>query len=115
MTTALMPMPSHTRLRMTSRGRRVVLGVVSLPIAAAVFFGVMGSGEALASRVASASAGEFSTVVVEPGDSLWSIALDVAPGSDPRDVIDEIVRLNALGSSSVDVGQRIAIPVDFAS
>lgn len=115
MTTALMPMPSHTRLRMTTRGRRLVVGMISAPIAAAVFFGVVAGGEALASRADSAPAGEFSTIVVEPGDSLWSIAVDVAPGSDPRDVIDEIVRLNALNSSSVDAGQRISIPVDLAS
>ena len=115
MTTAIMPMPSHTRLRMTARGRRLVVGIVSLPLAAAVFVGVLAGGEALASRSASAPAGEFTTVVVEPGDSLWSIALDVAPGADPRDVIDEIVRLNALGSSSVAAGQRIAIPSDIAS
>lgn len=115
MTTALMPMPSHTRLRMTTRGRRVVVGMVSLPLAAAVFLGVLASGEALASRSESAPAGEFTTVLVEPGDSLWSIALEVAPAADPRDVVDEIVRLNALGSSSVEAGQRISIPVDIAS
>jgi LysM repeat protein len=53
--------------------------------------------------------------MVEPGDSLWSIALEVAPTADPRDVVDEIVRLNALGSSTVEAGQRIAIPVEFSS
>lgn len=115
MTTALMPMPSHTRLRLTARGRRVVVSMVSLPLAAAVFVGVLASGEALASRSVSASADEFTTVLVEPGDTLWSIALEVAPASDPRDVVDEIVRLNALGSSSVIAGQSIAIPADLAS
>lgn len=115
MTTALMPMPSHTRLRMTARGRRVIVGMVSLPLAAAVFLGALAGGEALASRSASAPGGEFTTVLVEPGDSLWSIALEVAPASDPRDVVDEIVRLNALGSSTVDAGQRIAIPTEFSS
>lgn len=115
MTAALMPMPSHTRLRMTARGRRVVVGLVSLPLAVAVFMGALAGGEALASRSASAPAGEFTTVLVEPGDSLWSIALEVAPSADPRDVVDEIVRLNALGSSTVTAGQRIAIPSAFTS
>ena len=115
MTTALRSMPSHTRLRLTARGRRVVVSLVSLPLAAAVFVGVLASGEALASRSVSASADEFTTVLVEPGDTLWSIALEVAPTSDPRDVVDEIVRLNALGSSSVVAGQSIAIPADLAS
>lgn len=115
MTTALMPMPSHTRLRMTARGRRVVAGLISLPLALAVFLGALAGGEALASRSASAPAGEFTTVLVEPGDSLWSIALEVAPSADPRDVVDEIVRLNALSSSTVTAGQRIAIPTAFTS
>lgn len=115
MTTALMPMPSHTRLRLTTRGRRVVVSMVSLPLAAAVFVGVLASGEALASRSVSASTDEFTTVLVEPGDTLWSIALEMAPASDPRDVVDEIVRLNALGSSSVVAGQSIAIPAHLAS
>ncbi len=115
MTAALMPMPSPTRLRLTARGRRVVVGLVSLPLAAAVFLGALAGGEALASRSASAPTGEFTTVLVEPGDSLWSIALEVAPAADPRDVVDEIVRLNALGSSSVTAGQRIAIPTEFTS
>ena len=115
MTAALMPMPSHTRLRLTTRGRRLVVGLVSVPLAVAVFMGALAGGEALASRSASAPAGEFTTVLVEPGDSLWSIALEVAPTSDPRDVVDEIVRLNALGSSSVTAGQRIAIPTEFSS
>lgn len=115
MTAALMPMSSHTRLRLTARGRRVVVGLVSLPLAVAIFVGALAGGEALASRSDSAPAGEFTTVLVEPGDSLWSIALEVAPSADPRDVVDEIVRLNALGSSSVAAGQRIAIPSAFTS
>jgi hypothetical protein len=31
------------------------------------------------------------SVVVEPGDSLWSIARRLAPGSDPRPVVDALV------------------------
>ncbi len=31
------------------------------------------------------------TVVVEPGDTLWSLAARLAPGSDPRNVVDAIV------------------------
>jgi len=54
-------------------------------------------------------------VTVHPGDSLWTIAQDVAPDSDPRDVIDDIVRLNALPSSVVDAGQSLAIPTAYTA
>jgi LysM repeat protein len=50
-------------------------------------------------------------VTVAPGETLWSIAGDVAPGSDRRDTVAEIVELNALQGSSVRAGQRIAVPV----
>jgi Tfp pilus assembly protein FimV len=32
------------------------------------------------------------TVVVQPGDTLWSIARDLAPTDDPRRVVDALVR-----------------------
>jgi LysM repeat protein len=50
-------------------------------------------------------------VTVAPGDSLWSIAGDVAPDADRRDTVAEIMELNALSGSSVNVGQRIAVPL----
>ncbi len=36
------------------------------------------------------------TVVVQPGDTLWTIAAERYPGDDPRARIDEIERLNNL-------------------
>jgi hypothetical protein len=30
------------------------------------------------------------THVVEPGDTLWSVARDLAPGGDPRPVVDAL-------------------------
>jgi len=49
-------------------------------------------------------------VVVEPGQSLWSIAARYEPASDPRTVIQEMVDLNALGGTSVQPGQRLWLP-----
>ena len=45
------------------------------------------------------------TVVVQPGDSLWSVARRLVPGSDPREVVDAIVE--ARGSSIVTPGETI--------
>ena len=56
---------------------------------------------------------EVTTVLVEPGDTLWAYAQRVAkPGEDVRDVVVELKQLNRLDSSSLQVGQRILLPVD---
>lgn len=104
-----------TRLRLTIRGRRVLAAIAALPAVIALSAAVIGGGAALASRDAGAPAGSFSTVTVADGDSLWSIAEDIAPDRDPRDVVDELVRLNALDSVVVQAGQSIAIPAAYDS
>ena len=49
--------------------------------------------------------------VVQPGDTLWSIAGGIAePGDDVRDVIAEVRQLNSLSSSSLQIGQALVIP-----
>jgi hypothetical protein len=45
--------------------------------------------------------------VVQPGDTLWSIARELEPTSDPRAVVDRLAALN--GGSSVSVGQRLVL------
>jgi Tfp pilus assembly protein FimV len=112
MTTIAFP-HRHTRLRITARGRRVLTALVSLPVAGAIAFAAISGGSALAARDAGAPVGAFAEVTVLPGDSLWSIAREVAPAADPRDVVDALVRLNALPSASVTAGQRLAIPAEF--
>jgi Tfp pilus assembly protein FimV len=111
--------PSHvaparvTRLRLTVRGRRVLALLAALPALVALGTALaLGGGAALASRDA-APTGSFETVLVSAGDTLWSIAEEVAPGADPRDVVDQIARLNALNSVSVQAGQRLAIPAEY--
>jgi hypothetical protein len=47
-------------------------------------------------------------VVVEPGDSLWSIAQRVAPGRDPRAVVDQLAA--RLGSTTLVPGETLAVP-----
>jgi nucleoid-associated protein YgaU len=52
----------------------------------------------------------LSTVVVQPGDTLWSIAAAAYPGDDVRVRIDEIERLNGLHSPQIDVGEVLQLP-----
>lgn len=109
------PVVPTTRLRLTVRGRRALAAVTALPIAVVVAFAVTSGGSALASREEGAAAGSFAEVTVMAGESLWSIAQDVAPAADPRDVVDEIVRLNALEGVTVSAGQRLSIPAEYSA
>jgi Tfp pilus assembly protein FimV len=103
-----------TRLHITARGRRVLTALAATPLVVAAIAGVLSGGAALASRETSAPTGSFETVTVTAGESLWSIAEEVAPGHDPRDVVDAIMRLNALDDASVLAGERLAIPAQYA-
>ncbi len=51
--------------------------------------------------------------VVQSGDTLWTIASDLAaPDEDVRASISELKRLNGLTSSSLSVGQVLSVPLD---
>lgn len=105
----------RTRLRITTRGRRVLAFVVSLPVLVAIGFGVMNGGSALASLDGGAPAGTFDTYTVGSGDTLWGIASTVAPHADPRDVVAEISVLNNLATSQLAAGQALAIPAAYSA
>jgi len=49
-------------------------------------------------------------IVVQPGESLWTIAAQAEPAADPRNVIQQIIDLNALGGSSIQPGERLWVP-----
>lgn len=103
------------RLRITRRGRMVLALLVTVVTVTIVALSILtGVPSALASGASAAKAVEFTTVVVVPGDSLWSIASRVAPEADPRDVIADMKRLNRLHSSDVLVGQELAIPLKYS-
>lgn len=92
-------------LRLTRRGRLVVWAL-ALTLAGGV-------GAAAQSADAGAAAGPVAlrTHVVQPGDSLWSVAGAVAgPGDDIRDVVAELEELNGLAGSGLQVGQQLLVP-----
>jgi LysM repeat protein len=54
----------------------------------------------------------FRVITVPAGATLWAIAAQVVkPGSDVRDVVDQLVELNHLDSMLVQAGQRLTIPL----
>lgn len=114
MTTAT-PTAPRTRLRLTVRGRRVLAALVAVPAVTGLAAAIIGGGSALASREDGADVGSFETVTVLSGESLWGIAQQVAPGHDPRDVVDAIAHLNRIDAGQVVAGQELAIPSEFTS
>lgn len=74
---------------------------------------------AIAARAAQAADGgqppgavyqNLTSIVVHPGQTLWSIASQAEPSADPRVVMQQIIDLNALSGTSVEPGQRLWVP-----
>jgi hypothetical protein len=95
--------PRPCSLRLTRRGRLVVLG--------AGLVAALGLGAVAASSVLADSGPEPTRVVhVQPGQTLWSIASSVDDGGDVRSTMARLERLNHLDSASLQVGQTLRVP-----
>lgn len=95
---------SASPVRLTRRGRALLLLTLAMLILVAFSLG-------RTSADAGASAPRAPrTTVVQPGETLWSIASRVAPEQDPRRVIQVLTDLNALGSGPLQAGQRLLLP-----
>ncbi len=100
-----------SNLRLTNRGRVLLLLVTILTL----FTVVVASGRFTAqatvnSDTAGQSAPATAVVVVQAGESLWSIAQQVAPGTDPREMVSRIRDLNGLADAVVSPGQSLLVP-----
>lgn len=94
--------------------RRFTRTVVIVAIAAASVLGFLSSGlsnvaNANSSALASAPA-SFNYVTISGGETLWALAEELAPGTNPQDWIQDVVNLNGLTSTDLVPGQRIALP-----
>jgi LysM domain len=49
-------------------------------------------------------------VVVQPGQTLWSIAASAEPSADPRVVIQQIMTVNSLTTTQIQAGQLLWVP-----
>jgi nucleoid-associated protein YgaU len=52
----------------------------------------------------------YTTVVVEPGDTLWSIATAHYPSDDVRARVQDIEAANGLAGPNIEVGQSLKLP-----
>jgi hypothetical protein len=102
-----------SHLRITRRGRLVLASLLVGPLVAVGVIAGVNVTSAIATSVSS-SVGELDHLTINAGESLWQVAERIAPASDPRDVIADIVSLNRMSTSSVEPGQRIAIPAAYS-
>lgn len=94
-----------TSLRLTRRGRGVVIGLALLAALGISSVAQHASADAPARSVS------VETWTVAPGESLWLIAGAVAaPGQDLRVVVAELIELNGLSGAGLQAGQQILVP-----
>jgi LysM repeat protein len=100
--------PVRSRLRMTRRGRAVLLGLVATPLVIIALVAGINAGGATATGSA-----PLSTVTVTAGETLWQVATQIAPKADPRDVIADILSVNKLASTDLQPGEKLKIPAQY--
>jgi LysM repeat protein len=114
--------PAPQPIRLTRRGRLVLLFAA---VALMLFGFSIGTSVSFASpapvtaaptapttvpAAVHAPATGAQTVVVQPGETLWAIATQVAPKTDPRVTVQRIIALNGLRNADVLAGQQLALP-----
>jgi hypothetical protein len=93
------PAAVYRRRRLVAAALVVLLAVVVVNLA----LHVLGGAEAPATPRPVAEV----SVVVEPGDTVWSIAESLSRGGDVRPVVDALVEAN--GGATLEVGDRLVL------
>lgn len=111
MTQLIAPPTVNLRVRRQPKSvyRRRRLG--ALAVAMGLFLSVIGMGQAQAERSPADAQASSISLVVQPGDTLWDLAGELAPDDDPRAVVARLVE--HLGGPTLQIGQRIEIPGDM--
>jgi len=124
----------HGNLRVVRRGRRVPVatgwaaaervgaagprpvrltrsGTVVIAVAVALLGGLMllVAHLSVGSPAGRAPVVPGAAVTVRPGDTLWSIAGEVAPGRDPRQVVQRLREVNHLSTVALTPGQTLKV------
>lgn len=100
--------PARLAQQAVFRRRRLAVAAAILAAVALLFVLAPAAVARLAGGAPSTAGDPSPTVVVQPGDTLWSIAGAAAPDTDVRITVDRLVALN--GSSPIVVGQELELP-----
>jgi|SRR5690625_342979 len=98
-------------LRLTRRGKLLVSALLLGMLAFLITLTWSRPAMPPAVAVGNQEAETYREIVVQPGDTLWSISSRVAQGAEPAAVLDQIVTYNALTTSDLQVGQALYVPV----
>lgn len=96
--------PSLPRLNRRGRLARFLVVLSLMVVLGAGFSMRAGAGVDLT------HATSYITVVVAPGESLWSIASDAAGSGDVRAMVDEIISANSLSGPDLAAGAVLRVP-----
>src|SRR6202158_525706 len=91
------PLRSARRMRPTAR----LAAVMRLALSVSLWLAIVAHG---------GTAAQDATVVVQPGDTLWSIAAEHYPSSDVRARVEAIERANGLHSPVLQIGETLKLP-----
>jgi nucleoid-associated protein YgaU len=101
-------------VRLTRRGRRLLRTVVvSFALLVTLLVASVTALPALQAGT-EAAVPATTTVVVQPGQTMWELARDAVPGADPRETIQRIASLNSLSGADASIvypGQELVIPL----
>ncbi|MGV3758849.1 MAG: LysM peptidoglycan-binding domain-containing protein [Actinomycetota bacterium] len=95
---------TYRRRRLAAAALLVAVVTTALLLANAVLAGSAGGG----TPTSAAGTAPAAVHVVQPGDTLWSVARDLDPAGDVRLTVDRLVALN--GGAPLQVGQRLVLP-----
>jgi len=100
------------KLTLTNRGRTLIL-VSALILATSSFAATFSAFNGAAASTTSISAAPVAAeeIIVQPGESYWSIARAIAPGVSTQDVIDQIHQLNPFEGATLQAGTKILVPL----
>jgi LysM repeat protein len=104
---AVTPARRTAPVRLTRRGR---LATTLVLLVAFLTGGVLLAGGLATAGTEPGAAATAERVTVRPGETLWSIAQREVPGTDPRDTVEDILRLNHLDSVAVEAGSVLLLP-----
>jgi hypothetical protein len=98
---------AYRRRRLATLAALVVL-VIALQLAVHTATAWLGGGSLAASEPRSAAAAPTSIYVVQPGDTLWTLARRAHPTGDLRPLVGRLAA--AQGDRALRAGQRIVLP-----
>jgi LysM repeat protein len=99
-----------SNLRLTPRGHLLA----RLAVIASLSILLLSAYSALSGATAGAEENSLPSsylkVSVKPGDTLWSIAAEIDPSGDRRELVDELMRINNMKSPRLESGEKIYLP-----